>query len=112
MRSLLQTVRTATVFTTWIRLAGTNHCPAERGAMVHTKCRQEFYPLRTDQVARSQISDESVDWSHPCPDYSPKEFTAAFVLTAAWADAELGAEGFKPVWNCLGKNNSDTYLHS
>ena len=68
--------------------------------MVHTKCRQEFYQ---PQVARYQVSDSAVDWSQPSPHYQPTEFTATFVLTAVWADPDLGAEGFSPVWNSLGE---------
>jgi len=103
MSSVLRTVRTVAVFTTWLPLARTGHCEAVR-AMVHTKCRQEFY--QPGQVARCQLSDDTVDWSDPCPSYSPTDFTASFVLTAVWADPDLGAEGFKPVWNCLdGKVN-------
>jgi len=79
--------------------------------MVHTKCRQEFYPLRTDssnlgQVARYQVPDDSVAWSQPCPDYAPAEFTASFVLSAPWADPDLQAEDFTPHWNTVdGKVN-------
>ena len=47
-----------------------------------------------------------MDWSEPCPDYRPTEFTASFVLSAPWADPCLEAEDFRPVWNSVdGKVN-------
>jgi len=79
--------------------------------MVHTKCRDKFYQHRTDdgkfgQVARFPVPDEEVPWSVSLPSYKPTEFTAPFVLKAVWADPELGAAGFNPVWNSLdGKVN-------
>jgi ADP-ribose pyrophosphatase len=79
--------------------------------MVHTKCREKFYHYRTDdgsfgKVARLPVPDQDVPWAVPLPSYKPVEFTAPFVLTAAWADPELGTEGFQPVWNTLdGKVN-------
>jgi hypothetical protein len=36
-----------------------------------------------------------VPWSVPWPDYSPPDFTAPFVLTAAWADPPLGNKDFR-----------------
>jgi len=79
--------------------------------MVHTKCREKFYQHRNDdgsfgQIARFPVSDEQAPWSVLYPDYKPIEFTAPFVLKAAWADPELGSEGFRPLWNSLdGKVN-------
>jgi len=79
--------------------------------MVHTKCRGEFYHHRTDdgtfgKIPRFQITEEQVPWSVPLSSYTPVEFTAPFVLTAVWADPELGAAGFTPLWNKLdGKVN-------
>ena len=35
-------------------------------------------------------------WYVPLSSYTPIEFTAPFVLTAVWADPDLGAAGFKP----------------
>jgi len=79
--------------------------------MVHTKCRGEFYFHRTDdgtfgKIPRFQVPDEQVPWSVPLSSYTPVEFTAPFVLKAVWADSELGADGFTPLWNKLdGKVN-------
>jgi len=79
--------------------------------MVHTKCRGEFYHHRTDdgtfgKIPRFQVTEEQVPWSVPLSSYTPVEFTAPFVLTAVWADPELGAAGFNPLWNKLdGKVN-------
>ena len=55
------------------------------------------------QVSRQQVSDDEVSWSTPVSSYSPPQFTASFVLTAAWADPPLEAEGFNPAWNTLGR---------
>ena len=42
----------------------------------------------------------------PLSSYTPVVFTAPFVLTAVWADPDLGAAGFTPLWNELdGKVN-------
>ena len=43
-------------------------------------------------------------WTRPSPAYSPPDFTAPFVLTAAWADPDIGQQGFNPQWNKLGTN--------
>ena len=59
---------------------------------------------------RQLVSDEEVSWSIPVASYSPPEFTAPFVLTAAWADPDLGSEGFSPAWNCVdGKVNRESH---
>lgn len=43
-------------------------------------------------------------------DYCPTAFTAAFVLSAAWADPQLGADGFDPRWNSVdGKINRKSH---
>ena len=58
------------------------------------------------QIPRFQVTEEQVPWSVPLSSYTPVEFTAPFVLTAVWADPELGAAGFNPLWNKLdGKVN-------
>jgi hypothetical protein len=36
-----------------------------------------------------------VPWSVPWPDYAPPDFTAPFVLTAAWADPPLDRKDFR-----------------
>ena len=58
------------------------------------------------QILRFQVPDEQVPWSMPLSSYTPVVFTAPFVLTAVWADPDLGAAGFTPLWNELdGKVN-------
>ena len=42
------------------------------------------------QIARFPVAESNVSWSTPLGPYSPPEFTAQFVLTAPWADPELG----------------------
>ena len=48
------------------------------------------------------VEEASVPWTRPSPAYSPPDFTAPFVLTAAWADPDIGQQGFNPQWNKLG----------
>lgn len=84
-------------------------CPAGNywiQAMMHVKARCAVYPVRRDEerhgdIQRLPIPDTQVPWSVPWPDYSPPDFTAVFVLTAAWADATLTSKEFRPVWNAL-----------
>ena len=83
--------------------------------MVHTKCRGEFYNYRTDgsslgKIARFSVPEDKVSWSCSISSYSPPEFTAPFVLTAPWADPDIGAPGFAPAWNSLdGKVNRKSH---
>ena len=69
--------------------------------MSHVKCRAEFYECGKDKIARATVSDDQVSWASAWPGYSPAEFTAPFVLTAVWADPDIGALGFDPKWNSL-----------
>ena len=57
-------------------------------------------------MSRLPVEEASVPWARPSPAYSPPDFTAPFVLTAAWADPDIGQQGFNPQWNTLGTNNS------
>lgn len=83
--------------------------------MVHTKCRGEVYHYRTDgtswgKIARQSVPEDQVPWTSSLSSYTPSEFTAPFVLTAPWADPELGSQGFAPVWNSLdGKVNRKSH---
>merc|ERR1712025_1533873 len=79
------------------------------------KCRGEFYHYRTDgtswgKIARQFVPEDQVPWTSSQSSYTPSEFTAPFVLTAPWADPELGSLGFAPVWNSLdGKVNRKSH---
>ena len=87
-----------------------NQCPAPSNRMSHVKCRAEFYECGKDKVARAPVSDDEVSWGSPVPGYSPPKFTAPFVLTAVWADPELGTQDFDPKWNSLdGKVNRKSH---
>jgi len=83
--------------------------------MVHSKCREEFYQYRENganlgKIARFPVAETDVSWSSPLSPYSPPEFTAQFVLTAPWADPELGKPDFQPSWNLLdGKVNRQSH---
>jgi len=67
---------------------------------MHTKCRAEVYQAKASHpVARLQVADEVVPWDTVWEDYKPEDFTAQHVLTADWADPELGREDFDPQWN-------------
>jgi len=57
-----------------------------RAMSIHVKARGKCY-ANTD-VARTPVPDNLVAFTTAHPSYAPKEFTAAFVLKAAWADAE------------------------
>jgi len=58
------------------------------------------------KVERFKVNEDEVSWSNKLPGYKAVEFTAPFVLTAPWADPEIGFEGFHPEWNKLdGKVN-------
>jgi len=84
--------------------------------MAHTKCREEKYQYRSDNnhfgtVNRFSVPDDKVDWSVNFPSYSPTEFTAPFVLSAVWADPDIGTDGFNPQWNSLdGKVNRVSHV--
>ena len=82
----------------------------------HTKCRHpNEYLVKSsngegEKHPRAPVPDLTVPWDVAMPDYSPTAFTAAFVLTAAWADPQLGAEGFAPSWNTVdGKINRKSH---
>lgn len=74
---------------------------------MHVKARCEVYPISLrdaetiEQVRRTLVPDEKVDWSVEYKGYSPLEFTAPLVLTASWADPELDDPEFQPKWNDL-----------
>jgi len=77
--------------------------------MVHEKCRCDPYTYRTEdggveQVDRFPVPEDKVDWNVGWSEYSPVEFTAQHIVTAVWADPELGAEDFSPKWNTLDGN--------
>jgi len=74
---------------------------------MHVKARCEVYPISLrdsetiEQVTRTPVPDDKVDWEVDFSEYSPPVFTAPFVLTASWADPELDAPEFEPQWNQL-----------
>ena len=100
--------------------------------MVHEKCRCDPYTYRTEdggveQVDRFPVPEDKVntsqgrvdqykkyvsqvDWNVGWSEYSPVEFTAQHIVTAVWADPELGAEDFSPKWNTLDGNVSDWWI--
>ena len=82
----------------------------------HAKCRHpnEYLVKSRDgedqRHPRFPVPDLAVPWTVPMPDYSPATFTAAFVLSAPWADPQLGADGFDPKWNSVdGKINRKSH---
>ena len=78
----------------------------------HTKCRHpnEYLVKGGEKHSRFPVPDLAVPWEVPMPDYSPTAFTADFVLSASWADPELGADGFDPKWNSTdGKINRKSH---
>jgi len=81
-------------------------CPALNiFRMTHSKCINNPYQYRdggkTVEVEKCKVSEDQISWDTRFPDYAPPDFTAPSVLTAAWADSELDAVGFCPVWNSV-----------
>ena len=83
---------------------------------IHTKCRHpNEYLVKSsngddEKHPRTPVADALVPWEVPMKDYCPTAFTAAFVLSAAWADPQLGADGFDPRWNSVdGKINRKSH---
>lgn len=76
---------------------------------MHAVCRGDWYTYRTqegelEKVARFPVPEDKVDWNTEFSDYSPVEFTAPHIVSAVWADPDLGSEGFSPKWNTLDGN--------
>ena len=76
---------------------------------LHVKCRHpNEYVYRNPEsgkkhgVVRTEVPNNYVDWDNDYTMYDPLNFTAAFVLTASWADPEL--DKFQPKWNEIDGN--------
>ncbi|KAE8752373.1 hypothetical protein FOCC_FOCC000845 [Frankliniella occidentalis] len=71
--------------------------------LLHHKCRSAVAApySRAPAVLRLAVPDEAVAWSAPWAGYAPRDYTDPCVEGRPWADADLGAEGFRPAWNAL-----------
>ncbi|XP_071530892.1 ADP-ribose pyrophosphatase, mitochondrial-like isoform X2 [Panulirus ornatus] len=71
---------------------------------MHTKCRGGFYPS-SDKVPRGEVPDDKIEWSIAFPEYKPRQYTAAHILSGpSYADPDISKPDFKPRWNAKDGN--------
>lgn len=82
----------------------------------HVKCRfPNEYKYRDGDgkwhgVVRTDVIPGKISWDVELDIYDPISFTARHVLTAPWADPDLGSDGFEPQWNSVdGKVNRKSH---